>query len=359
VVRHRPTYLTDIPGPVRPDARQWRTVRSPFHAVPEQEIQNLIATRWGIGAPQLREVLDGAGAYHWEFSTADGERWFVTCDDLATKPWLGDDPDTVFDHLLSAYRTATELRSRGLPFVVAPAPSLAGAPAERLDERHSLAIFEHVSGEAGQWGQSLSADVRHEVVRMLAGLHRVTVTRPAVVEPAPRVSDRHALEAALAVVDQPWVAGPLSDAARGTLLSSLDVITAWLTEMSRLATAQPRQHLVVTHGEPHPGNLIRTAGGLRLVDWDTVALAPPERDVWMIADPATVDQYRELTGTRLDPELLSAYRLLWAINDVAAFTIQLRGPHRGSVDDQRALRGLNELLRGDEPRPYGPVPRLL
>ena len=34
---------------------------------------------------------------------------------------------------------------------------------------------------------------------------------------------------------------------------------------------------VITHGEPHPGNLPRTRAGLCLVDWDTTALARPER----------------------------------------------------------------------------------
>ena len=37
---------------------------------------------------------------------------------------------------------------------------------------------------------------------------------------------------------------------------------------------------VITHGEPHPGNLLRTLTGLRLIDWDMIALARPERDLW-------------------------------------------------------------------------------
>src|SRR5258708_5242946 len=32
---------------------------------------------------------------------------------------------------------------------------------------------------------------------------------------------------------------------------------------------------VITHGEPHPGNLLRTRAGLCLVDWDMTALARP------------------------------------------------------------------------------------
>ena len=36
---------------------------------------------------------------------------------------------------------------------------------------------------------------------------------------------------------------------------------------------------VITQGEPHPGNVLRTLAGLRLIDWDVSALARPERDL--------------------------------------------------------------------------------
>jgi aminoglycoside phosphotransferase (APT) family kinase protein len=36
----------------------------------------------------------------------------------------------------------------------------------------------------------------------------------------------------------------------------------------------------LTHGEPHPGNVIGTDDGWLLVDWDTAAIAQPERDLW-------------------------------------------------------------------------------
>ena len=40
--------------------------------------------------------------------------------------------------------------------------------------------------------------------------------------------------------------------------------------------------VVLTHGEPHPGNTMRTEDGWRLIDWDTARIAPPERDLWSI-----------------------------------------------------------------------------
>ncbi len=58
-----------------------------------------------------------------------------------------------------------------------------------------------------------------------------------------------------------------------------------------------------------------------------------------------------MRGTALDDDLLAAYRLLWAATDLAAYTVQLHEQHSGHVDDQRALRALQQLLTGNEPRP--------
>ena len=333
-------------------------MRSHFDAVAETDIRALIGSRWGVVLQDLHEVLEGGGAHHWSARDIDGRRWFVTCDDLATKPWLGEDHDTVFTNLLAAYTAASDLRNAGQTSVVAPVPSRSGAPAQRLDQQHSLAVFEHVEGTPGRWGQPLPTDAADELVAMLAGLHLAGTTRTTLANHhSLQVPGRAAFSAALAATDRRWSDGPLSETARRILHEHLHVITHWLDDLSRVAVhlAAAGGSVVVTHGEPHPGNLIHTAHGLRLIDWDTVALAPPERDLWMIADvdPTALEHYHEHTGTMLDPDLLAAYRLLWAVTDLAAFTAQLRAPHSGNADDERALRGLSELLARVEPRPYG------
>jgi len=58
----------------------------------------------------------------------------------------------------------------------------------------------------------------------------------------------------------------------GRLLDRYDVL-------ANAARRRP-ERAVLTHGEPHPGNTMLTAGGWRLIDWDTVLIAPPERDLW-------------------------------------------------------------------------------
>ncbi|MHB8467387.1 MAG: phosphotransferase family protein [Acidimicrobiales bacterium] len=131
----------------------------------------------------------------------------------------------------------------------------------------------------------------------------------------------------------------------------------WLDDLDRFAVTRRGAggDAVVTHGEPHPGNLLRTTAGLALIDWDTVALAAPERDLWMLADQGEtlLSAYTRLTGITLDRDALTAYRLLWALSDVAAFTAQLREEHRLDPDAENALASLISILAGREPAPYG------
>ena len=88
---------------------------------------------------------------------------------------------------------------------------------------------------------------------------------------------------------------------------------------------------VVTHGEPHSGNVLRTVdGGIRFVDWDTVALAPRERDLWLAA-PGTAEG---------DPAALELYRLRWTLTEICIYTVLFRAPHRDDENTRAAWRGL-------------------
>jgi spectinomycin phosphotransferase len=252
------------------------------------------------------------------------------------------------------------LRRAGLAFVVPPVAARSGEPAERVDERHSVSIFGYVDGKPGRWGHRVRPTMALELVSMLARLHGSTPVVRNLGSRGLDVPGRGDLEDALNDLDGPWDGGPLSELARRELAEHADEVVGALTDLDRFAVRDDGRgaKAVVSHGEPHPGNLIRAHKGLALVDWDTVALAPPERDLWMIGeandDVATV--YRDLSGVEVDRVMLRAYRELWALTDVTAFTVQLRGEHRRSADAERALAGLRSVLDGREPSPYGTGP---
>ena len=327
-------------------------MRSLPERIDMQAVHDVVVDRWALNVGALRYVAEGSGAYHWIADTDEATRWFVTCDDLETKPWLGNDPNTVFDGLLVAYRAAMDLRESGLGFVIAPVESLSGAAAERVDDRHSVSLFEYIAGEAGHWGHPLTPDVVGDVVPMLAELHRSTAVVHHLGRRGLDVPGRDGLEKACAELDRRWYGGPYSEPARLALAKHVDQVAQWLTLLGRFNPAEAP--VVVTHGEPHPGNFIRSDTGLMLVDWDTIALARPERDLWMIVDgnKDAVAAYRDLTRISLDQASLAAYRLLWALADVAAFTIQLREPHHADADAEKAIAALRDILEGQASPPF-------
>jgi spectinomycin phosphotransferase len=328
-------------------------VRSPLTTASDDAIAAAIVRGWNLQMSALQYVPEGGGAYHWIADVDDGRRFFITCDDLAIKPWLGSDCDSVFGGLLDAYGTAIDLSASGSAFVVAPLANVSGDAAERVDERHSVSVFHHVTGEPGRWGQPLEESTLRELVTVLAELHGSVPVRPVARRPF-AVPRRDELAEALAVVDRRWEGGPFSESARALLTEHRDAIDRMLDDLDHLAKAVPATD-VLTHGEPHPGNLIRTDAGLVMVDWDTVAVAPRERDLWMldIGDGTLLEMYEDVTGVALDRDALVAFRLLWAVSDLASFVALLHGEHEATVDARRSLTAMRMILEHEEPWPHG------
>jgi spectinomycin phosphotransferase len=104
--------------------------------------------------------------------------------------------------------------------------------------------------------------------------------------------------------------------------------------------------VVISHGEPHPGNVVHGDDGLLLIDWDTAGLAPPERDLWMVATESgdEMRRYAELTGRPVDPAALAFYRLRWALDDLSCFVRDLRAPHRRTPGTEHAWEALEATV---------------
>ena len=114
---------------------------------------------------------------------------------------------------------------------------------------------------------------------------------------------------------------------------------------------------VITHGEPHPGNLLRTRTGLRLIDWDIAALARPERDLWwVISGDQDAARYSRQTSWTVNQDALALYRLRWDLDDIAGFLPQIRGPHQQTEDalmywtelQKTLIRSRNNATGGNE-----------
>jgi spectinomycin phosphotransferase len=334
----------------------------PPAGIDERDLARFLARSWALEVGRLRYIPKGFGSYHWLAEARDGHEYFVTVDDLEGKPWLGADHESTFDGLQAAYETALALHQQALlHFVVAPIPELGGRAAVRLTSQYSLAVFEFIDGPASGWGEPISSDDRLLLVHRLAELHLST---PTVASRAPRrgleLPGRAGLEVALEELTRPWDGGPFSEPARRELAANADAVYEWLGSFDALAArvADRAAEPVVTHGEPHPGNLIRVEGGFLLVDWDTVAMGQPERDLWMLDDGSgrILAAYSHTTGRAVDDIAISLYRLSWRLADIASFTVLFRSDHRLNQGTEKAWKALTDSLRSSGSPPYGPAP---
>ena len=308
----------------------------------EDDLRLVLAEGWRIGAARLRYAAVGGGSYHWAVRDGTGRRRFVTADDLDDKAWLGTARPAVMAGLRSALATALALRGdAGLDFVVAPVPGCGGDVVRPAGPRYAVSVFPYLDGPAGRWGEPLPGPERAMLTGMLAALHGSAPPRLARVA-AIGLARRADLDAALRDVGRPWRAGPFGEPARGLLAGASGRIRAALATFDQLAGAARASPFVLTHGEPHPGNVMRAGRRLMLIDWDTVGLAPPERDLWMA--PGEARRYAGLTGRALDPGLLSFYRLRWALDDICAFAHRLRSAHGRTADAGHAWTALEQTV---------------
>jgi spectinomycin phosphotransferase len=324
-----------------------------MRALPEEcEVNALVgalADGWDVDVATADYAAVGGGSYHWVVRDFDGRHRFVTVDDLDQKPWLGDSRDSVFIGLRRAFDTAAALHDFGLGFVVAPIRTGIGEAVRRVGQRHAIALFPFVDGHAGRFGNYEDAATRASVVQMLADLHRAPPSVTSVArEIGLEVPGRRHIDAGLNELNETWSGGPFSERARQELAAHAADVAELLALADRLAAdvAGRSSEWVVTHGEPHAANVIWTGERHVLIDWDTVGLAPPERDLWMVVDDdgdeATI--YTAATGHAIDRGAMDFYRLAWDLDDLAAYLSELRSPHRHNEDTENAYEGLTRCV---------------
>lgn len=297
-------------------------------------VRDALGDHWRLDVPSLRYAAIGFGGHHWHAVDTTGTPWFVTVDDLDAKPWLGQGRDDVMAGLERVYAAAASLyRDCGLGFVLSPVAGTDDTVARRLTDRWALSVVPHVEGSAGGFADRFPATRHEELARMLAALHDSSP----VPDPGPSDADESDRAAVLDLLDasaEPWVGGPWSESARGWCRDHRDDIRRLLDRHEVLLGHLTDSATVVTHGEPHSGNVLVSDGRCLLIDWDTVATAPPERDLWLAAggwsgayDEDLLQSYQRISGRDLDRDLLDLYRVDWLLSDVASLAGTLRAAH--------------------------------
>jgi spectinomycin phosphotransferase len=325
-------------------------VRSPPTDLATERLREELAQGWRIRAASLEYVPEGGGSHHWRLIDDDGRPHFVTVDDLDDKDWLADTRDAAFEGLADAFGTAEVLRRvAGLPFVVAPVATTGGHVLSRLYSRYALSVFPYLAGHAYRYGPYDDPELRDRALDLVIALHRST---PTVRDRAPhyvlRYGGRRDLMAFLSDPDRLWNGGPFSEPAHDLMAKHRQDVAELVTGFDRLVevTATACGTVVITHGEPHPANLMAVEGRLHLVDWDTTGLAPPERDLSLIvaAPGEGSERYQRATGREVDFAVVTLYRLRWYLDDLASGVRLFRNPHAENPDTRRWWEGMAPRL---------------
>lgn len=289
-------------------------------ALEDGDIRSALAIGWEIDSTSVRYVPLGGGSYHWQVQAADGRRWFVSATDLDHAPWLGATRSSSLRTLQATMDTALTLRQEvGLSFVLAPVPCRDGGILRPIRQRYGLVVHPFLEGACGEFGAPLPQAETSTVIDVVAALHETSTSTVDL----HRLVDLEARESL-----------DYADLAVGPILERYDELGGDLID----------RPLVITHGEPHAGNVMRSGDDTYLIDWDTAALALPERDLWLLFDHGNTDvlrRYEDRTGHTVDPAALAFYRLRWAVEELIGAVRDLdASSSRQAIGNALAAAGL-------------------
>ncbi len=320
--------------------------------LPDEVLTRALGAGWDITPVAIRYLAVGYGSHHWQVTASHGQRWFVTVDDLADRLRSpADTRDAACGRLRSALKTARVLADTGVSFVVAPVSTADGGILRRIGGAYAIAVYPFVAGRVREFGDALSTADRRAVLPLITAVHN-----------APASVRRHAqpddfllpggdvLRRALDELAVRWDGGPYGERARRLLVRQarpLERLLRYRDQLAGQARSQP-ERMVLTHGEPHPGNLIQAVSQWMLVDWDTTLVAPPERDLWVLdpADGSVTDAYHRATGREISPPMLDLYRLTWELSDVVSFVTRFRREHGDTAEDRAHWEILSRRCSG-------------
>ena len=319
----------------------------------EDVIRASLASAWDFRACALSYQPVGFGSHHWLAADAAGRQLFLTVHDLtAMLTGSADTAEAAYGRLHTAFECAVSLRRDAqLTFVIAPLPAADGRAVRRLSARYTLVVCPYLADcEPGYEGE-FSAEDRPAMVRILAALHRA---RPLA---APQRCDfalpnADGLRAALARTSERWSGGPYGERARSLLARNAAGVTTLMAAYEELVrqVRQRTSRLVVTHGEPGTWNTLKTPAGFVIVDWDFVQLAPPERDLWALADSdgSVLAAYADATGIAVDAAALALFRMWFDLSEIADYICLFRDTHSDTQDAAESWQNLEVYLRPAE-----------
>jgi spectinomycin phosphotransferase len=296
----------------------------------DADVLAAVRDAWEVGANGITHLPVGFGAHHWRAEIDGSPRLFVTFDRLGSRHSA--------ESLEAAYTGAIQLAGCGLEFVLAPLRSRTGRVLLPV-ATGALSCTPWVDGDVVGEGAVVDPETAEDNIADLARLHAR--------EPPSGLAEWSPLDGAdlgrrlIGLVAEPWTSGPYGESARREIADRSTTIDAWIRRHRELAESARDRRWVVTHGETHTRNQLRTADGIRFVDWESLKLAPRERDL------ATLVQAGYGVRVGADPAMVELFDLEWRLSEIDEYAHWFAAAHTGTDDDKTAYGGLlDELGRG-------------
>ena len=298
-------------------------MREPPTFVGDAEVLAVVADGWLAALDTVEYLPVGFGAHHWVAKQAGAARLFVTLDGLGRRHTA--------HSLEAAYAGAAALASGGLEFVLAPIASRSGRFITPL-AGHAVSCTPWLDGVVAGTGPIEDPGLARKTAAALARLHAAELDRPI---PTWRPLVGPDLADTLAGLARTrWSAGPYGEPARAAVRRRLPAIGDWTAAYHQLADQARSRPWVPTHGEPHTANQLITTDGVLLVDWESLARAPRERDLRPLVDSGHADLVAP------DWAMIEMFDLEWRLDEISGYATWFEAPHAGSADDRIAFQGL-------------------
>lgn len=250
------------------------------------------------------------------------------------------------------------LSNLGVSQVIAPIPTRRQELWARL-AAFTVTLYPFVDGEDG-FNKRLSSQQWFDLGTVLRKLHAVKLPAGSVSNVPRETWSEHWRELVRdfqARVERETFPDPSAAGLAATLRqqrSTVDIIVRRAEELAR-EVSQCSLDYVLCHGDIHAGNVqIDRSGTLFVVDWDTLCLAPKERDLMYIGagigdtwnTPQEEDLFYQGYGaSEVDHDIIAYYRYERIVQDIVAFAEQLLLTDEGGDDREQALYFFNSQFQ--------------
>lgn len=310
--------------------------------IDKRKLHQLLKDQYGLCAAALTFVPQGEESYGYILETLAQSRYFVK----------------VYEHpseLNVRYEAANRLHTQcGLEFVVYPHATRHGEFHANLGE-YAVAVYDFVDGAVSDQSGFSDEEWKH-VASLTASLHK-SVQCPAL-PPLPAEQFEIWFEDwLLRVLSVTEETRPLDSEcereAKKLLICEKNDILITLEKLKQFAECARTTTFeqALTHGDLKPENLIKDSeGGLHIIDWSKISIAPPERDLvnfigerFELFLTAYMSNYND-TAPRLHPELFEFYSyflILWGIADYGSWILL---EDANLAEKEHAFAELQQLL---------------